>query len=194
MSGAFSDPITILNHRPNESMEHNLHKTIGELISDAFLELEIVKDPACGGDQLVSLFCNEQKSRKTKYADVDMVILKDGRVKVIIEIEESDIRPVYICGKFLVSALSNYFIHDRYGVVEMDDSVLFLQILDSSKLKHDRTSKLEQFKNLEKSIQGVIPLKGSSIDSYRIFYGDISEFTDGEVKNELIDCIRGALK
>ena len=175
-------------------MEQNLHKTIGDIINDAFPELEIVKDPACGGDQLVSLFSNEQKSRKTKYADVDMIILKDGKVKVIIEIEESDIKPVQICGKFLVSALSNYFIHDRYGVVEMDDSVLFLQILDSSKLKHDRTSKLEQFRNLEKSIRSVIPLKGSSIDSYRIFYGDVPEFANGEVKNELIDCIREALK
>lgn len=76
----------------------------------------------------------------------------------------------------------------------MDDSVLFLQILDSSKLKHDRTSKLEQFKNLEKSIQSVIPLKGSSIDSYRIFYGDISEFANGGLKNELINCIWEALK
>jgi len=175
-------------------MEHNLHKTIGSIISDAFPELEVVKDQACGGDQLVSLFSNEQKSRGTKYADVDMIILKDGKVKVIIEIEESDIRPVYICGKFLVSALSKYFIHDRYGVIEMDDSVLFLQILDSSKLKHDRTSKLEQFKNLEKSIQSVIPFKDSCIGSYRIFYGDVSEFTDEGIKNELIDCIKEVLK
>jgi len=175
-------------------MEHNLHKTIGSIISDAFPELEVVKDPACGGDQLVSLFCSDQKSRGTKYADVDTIILKDGKVKVIMEIEESDIRPVYICGKFLVSALSNYFIHDRHGVVEMDDSVLFLQILDSSKLKPDRTSKLEQFRNLEKSIQSVIPLKDSSIGSYRIFYGDVSEFTDEGIKNELIYCIREALK
>jgi len=70
--------------------------------------------------------------------------LKDGKVKVIIETEESDIKPVQICGKLLVSALSKYFIHERYGVVEMDDSVLFLQMLDSSKLKPGRTSNLEQ--------------------------------------------------
>ena len=114
-------------------------------------------------------------------------------MKVIIEIEESDIKPVQICGKFLVSALSKYFIHERYGVVEMNDSVLFLQILDSSKLKPDRTFKLEQFKNLEKSIQSVIPLKDSCIDNYRIFYGDSSEFAGGGIKNELIDCIRKVL-
>ena len=174
-------------------MEHNLHKTIGSIISDAFPEIEVVKDPACGGDQLVSLFCSDLKSRGTKYADVDIIILKGGKVKVIIEIEESDIKPVQICGKFLVSALSKYFIHERYGVVEMNDSVLFLQILDSSKLKPDRTFKLEQFKNLEKSIQSVIPLKDSCIDNYRIFYGDSSEFAGGGIKNELIDCIRKVL-
>ena len=75
----------------------------------------------------------------------------------------------------------------------MDDSVLFLQILDSSKLKHDRTSKLEQFKNLENPYR-VLYLKGSGINSYRIFYGDVSEFTDEGIKNELIDCIKEALK
>lgn len=176
-------------------MKHNLHKTIGDIISNAFLSYEVVKDPACGGDQLVSLFCNDLKSRGTKYADVDIIILKDGRVKVIIEIEESDIKPVQICGKFLVSALSKYFIHDKYGAVEMDDSVLFLQILDSSKLKIDKTSKLEQFKNIEKSIQSIIPIKNSRIDNYRLFSGDVSEFVeDGGLKNELINCIREALK
>ena len=83
---SFFQSITVLNHRLNEGMEHNLHKTISSIISDAFPVLEVVKDPACSGDQLVSLFSNEQKSRKTKYADVDMIILKDGKVKVIIEI------------------------------------------------------------------------------------------------------------
>ncbi|AGK61218.1 hypothetical protein Asulf_01221 [Archaeoglobus sulfaticallidus PM70-1] len=140
-------------------MVYDLHKTIGDIITTAFPEFEVVKDPACGGDQHIPLFCNDSKSRRTKYCNVDLLILKDYKVKVIIEIEESDITPVRVCGKFLVSALSEYFIHDRYGIVEMDNSVLFTQILDSSKLEIDRTSKLEQFRNIEKSIKDIIPIK-----------------------------------
>lgn len=176
-------------------MKHSLHRTIGDIVSNTFSGYEVVKDPACGGDQLVSLFCSDLKSRGTRYADVDMIILKDGKVKVIIEIEESDIKPVQVCGKFLVSALSKYFIHERYGVAEIGDSVLFLQILDSSKLKIDRTSKLEQFRNIEKSIQSIIPVKDSRIDNYKLLFGDIDEFErDKGIRNELISCIGEALK
>lgn len=42
-------------------------------------------------------------------------------------------------------------------------------------------------------MQSVIPLKDSRIDSYRIFYGDASEFVGGGIKNELIEYIREAL-
>lgn len=47
----------------------------------------------------------------------------------------------------------------------MANSVFFIQVLDSLKLK-DRSAKLEQFRNIGDSIQGIIPVKNSRIDQY----------------------------
>lgn len=83
------------------------------------------------------LFCSQDKSTKTKYCDVDMLILKDNKIRVIIEIEEANVKPTQICGKFLVSALSSYYIHrtGNYIPINKNDSVSFIQIVDISKLK-----------------------------------------------------------
>ena len=82
-----------------------------------------------------------------------MLMMKDNKIRVIIEIEESDVKPTQICSKFLSSALASYYIHhsENNTPIGMSDSVLFLQILDTSKLE-EKTSKIDQWENLEKSI------------------------------------------
>lgn len=55
----------------------------------------------------------------------------------------------------------------------MSDSVLFIQILDSTKLKKG-SAKFEQFKQLEKSIQEVIPLKRSTLNMYRFLQVNVA--------------------
>jgi len=40
----------------------------------------------------------------------------------------------------------------------MDQNVAFIQILDTSDLKMDRTSKLDQWKNLEASLESILPI------------------------------------
>ena len=72
----------------------------------------------------------------------------------------------------------------------MDESVLFIQILDSSKLA-EGTHKPKQWRNIEESITQIIPAKNSRIKEYKLFYGDVSEFdVSGGKKEELIKCIR----
>jgi len=94
-------------------MKHELHKAIGDIFTDDLLPgYEILKDPACGGEQNISLFCSEEKSNQTKYCDVDLLIVKSNKIKVIIELEQANIKPTQICGKFLTSVLSNYYIHN----------------------------------------------------------------------------------
>jgi len=135
-------------------MEHPLHKIVGECIgSHKFPNCKIIKDPACGGKQNIPLFCSEDKSNKTEYCNVDLLILKNNKIRVIIEIEEADITPTQICGKFLTSALSSYFIHESENNIPigMSDSVSFIQILNMSRLK-EGTAKPDQWENLEESI------------------------------------------
>lgn len=178
-------------------MEHPLHKAIGGIFNGDILRgYEILKDQACGGDQNIPLFCARRKSNQAEYCNVDLLILKSDKIKLIIEIEEADVKPTQICGKFLTSALFNYYIHNSKNsdCYRMDDSVLFIQILDTSKLKKDKTSKIKQWKNIERSIRRIIPVESSKIDNYRIFYGDVSEFSvNGAKRKELIGCIRGFL-
>ncbi|MGA8905207.1 MAG: hypothetical protein WB661_09395 [Candidatus Bathyarchaeia archaeon] len=119
-----------------------------------------------------------------------------SQVKVVVEIEEANIKPVQIFGKFFSSALSLYFIHERKNnaPIPMADSVLFVQILNTSKLKRDRTSKANQWENIERSIQGVIPIKGSKFDQYRLLFGDSRDFAaNGTAKGLLIDCLQSFL-
>ena len=125
-------------------------------------------DSACDGNQRISLFGSEIKSYKTRYCDVDILILKDNKVKVIIEIEESDIKPVHIFGKFLVSALSTHYIYNdkKYP---MDDSVTFIQLVDTSKLSINKTSKFKQCENIGLSIQKILHMRWGNIGEYKIF-------------------------
>jgi hypothetical protein len=89
-----------------------------------------------------------------------------------VEIEEANIKPTQICGKFLTSALSNFYIHEKDGgIVEMADSVFFLQVLDSKKLK-EGSVKRRQFESLEEAIRKILPLKDSRVNEYRIFVGN----------------------
>jgi hypothetical protein len=177
-------------------MKHPLHEKIGNLVYVSlqdYADLKIVKDPACrqgdGTDrQHIPLFRTDQKSRHTRYCCVDMLILQKGKIRGIIEIEEANIKPTQVCGKFLTSALSNFYIHEKDGgIVGMADSVFFLQVLDSKKLK-DGSVKRKQFISLEKAIQEIVPLKGSRINHYKLFTGSQDDRFDdmiGFIKAEL---------
>jgi hypothetical protein len=174
-------------------MNHPFHELIGKSINDdIFPGCKVIKDPACGGNQHIPLFCSEERSRGTEFCNIDLLITVNDQIKVIVEIEEANIKPTQICGKVLTSALSRCFIHESENNrrIGMADSVLFIQILDVSKLKIDKTAKTKQWDRLEESIQNIIPVKGSNIKSYRIFSGKYPDFDS----KELLACITNFLK
>lgn len=152
-----------------------MHETIGDLFEDALPpNYSLIRDKACGGKQRIPLFYTSKKSRETEYCNVDLLILKENKISIIVEIEESNVKPTQICGKFLTSAIASYYIHDskRNKPVEMDESVTFIQIVDTSKLMKDKTSKFKQWKAIENSINKIIPLKDSKITMYRLLNTD----------------------
>ena len=137
----------------------------------------VKRDKACGGKQYVPLYGSLRASNEAKYCNVDMLILKGNKIKVIIEIEESDIKPVHVFGKFLASASSLCYIYDKktYG---MDKSVSFIQIIDISGLP-DKNSKRNQCKNIESSIKKI----ESKITDYRLIpIRDYEKEKDGILK------------
>jgi hypothetical protein len=53
------------NRRP--LVTHPLHVAVGTLIADAALpECAVVRDPACGGNQSIPLFCDRKKSKEPR--------------------------------------------------------------------------------------------------------------------------------
>src|SRR4051794_20054773 len=123
---------------------HPLHQAIGRLLdrcrsslsADEQAACVLIKDPArLSGPtpdyvrvpQNIPLFCSEEKGNDTEYCNVDALILLGGRIKVIVEIEESGLKPTHIFGKFLASAAALCYIHEADGgdPVHKDDDVLF---------------------------------------------------------------------
>lgn len=151
---------------------HSVHKEIGEAVFNKFRNIpgvQILRDPACGGEHNLPLFydSNKEKSAKTEFCDVDMLIIKDDKVKVIFEIEESNIKPTQICGKFLTSALSSYYCYKREQKHLIDDNILFIQVVDTLKLK-ENSSKSDQFNNIKSAIGQGITLKDNKKVGYRL--------------------------
>jgi len=179
-------------------MIHKLHKEIGDIIKrnkDKFHDCEIIYDIACLDSssiakQNIPLFCSRFKSNMTEYCNVDILIIKNNRVKIIIEIDESDLKPTQICGKFLTSALSSYYIHPSKSneVINMDDFVSFIQVVDISNLKKDLSSKTIQWRNLEESIQQTIPMNNSKVKNYKLICGETSnsKLLEKEIINQIL--------
>jgi hypothetical protein len=137
------------------------------------------------------LFAGDKRRNSEIYCNVDALILKQGRISVVIEVEESGIRPTKICGKFLTSALSTTHIHGTKDAkpVHFADRTLFVQILripdDFPPQGSGLTTKWD---NLEKSINSALPLRDSRIGEYRLFYGTLAQFhgVKGNALRELV--------
>lgn len=152
--------------------------------------IDSLLDPACcDATHRLPLFCSDEKSRASEFCNVDALILKGGEVKVVVEIEEADIKPTHVCGKILTSAISKFYI---YGDAKYPLSLrmLFVQVVDTSKLKPG-SRKEKQFDNLKASIQGAFPLKNGRMIEYAFFALD----KRNEAKmQELLDLIDEFLK
>ena len=148
---------------------HQFHKKIGEVISQNFGDFEVLKDSACGGKSLLSL-CYDLDRYKSEFSEVDMIILKKNKVKIIFEIEESNVTPTQVCGKVMAAALSKYCFPNNKKAnneqKEIDDSVLFVQILNKDKIR-SWGNKAQQIIHLEKAINESIQF--SNIKKYTLY-------------------------
>lgn len=186
------DILSVIDEEVSQSkIKHELHYRIGEhLKSVEFENVQKVIDPACGGKQNISLFLKEDKSNDNEICNVDFMMLKNNRIKIIIEIEEANIKPTQILGKFMASALAKFYIHKTNNnlKIPMADNVCFIQILDTTKLEKN-SKKRKQWENIEIAIKEILPSLKSNIKIYRLFYGKLTDINLNEItqfiKNEL---------
>lgn len=189
---------------------HPLHLAIGGILDGVHQSLPddrraacvLIKDPACVGGpsphyvrvpQNIPLFCSAVRSNPTEYCNVDALVLLGGKIKVIVEIEESALGPTQVFGKFLTSAAAHCYVHDVDGAAPVlkDDRVLFVQVMDTSDLK-PRSTKQQQWANIESSVRSLLPL--GSINQYHLIYGDEDAFLPGQpTAARLAACVADAL-
>jgi hypothetical protein len=157
---------------------HSFHRTVTDFIAGHIPPgYEVIGDPACGGEQArrLQLFCSQNKTRSENFCWVDLLVVRNHEIRLIIEIEESSVTPVQICGKFLASALCEHFIHhSQLKLVPMARSAGFIQILNEAKAK-DGGAKKEQWKALAKSIQAIA--RFTNISDYQLFWGRRESFS-----------------
>jgi hypothetical protein len=71
-----------------------IHKKVGRAFQEfvsKYPNLLLLRDPACEGKRHISLFCDSVKSRANEFCNVDMLVLNHDKIKIIVEIEESNV-------------------------------------------------------------------------------------------------------
>ncbi len=146
--------------------EHSLHKFIGNIVGkwaegstneDNYIQLS----PECGGWHKLPLFYYNEAGEGIEFAQADILIIKNGKVRCIIEIEESGITPIKLIGKFTTSILCNYYEYiERSGLpkaplhLELDERLSFIQIVkDMDSFNKPRSKKPDQFKGIFECLQ-----------------------------------------
>jgi len=160
-------------------VDHPLHRLVADEIGRVLgAEHQLLRDPACGGNELLSLFLGPRRSRETRMCCVDALVVSSGLVRVIVEIEESGFLPTKICGKVLQAALATHYIGEpaTASAIPYGDDVLFVQVLDGSKLR-EKTRKKDQARLIEHEIQTLLPMRG--ITHYQLFHATIAPHDGG---------------
>ena len=160
------------------NLNHPLHQKVGKILQKLNDDqYEVIRDPACGGKQNIPLFLTRRKGNDTEICNVDALIIDKERDKVIavIEIEETNILPSHIAGKFLTIALAKYFIHynQKDKPYPLKD-ILFLHILKSP--SKEKSKKKKQVEYLKKSIWNHLRLCNFSVNDYDIIWDDDESF------------------
>lgn len=149
-------------------MNHPLHVAVAEAIARRLgSQYELLRDAACGGAQHLSLFAGPRKGLDTRLCDVDALVVSEGIVRAVIEVEESGFIPTKICGKFFQAALAPHFIHESRSerLLPLTDAA-FVQVLDGSKCLPRGSRKGVQGQMIAELIQRRLPLGG--IRDYRL--------------------------
>jgi hypothetical protein len=175
---------------------HPLHQAIGDVLRSIERPgIQVLLDAACGGKgQQIRLFGDEPVGNSSCLAWVDAAIIINGEITVVLEIEESNVRPLYLCGKVFATALCNYSSRGGHRV-PMAPSMLFIQVIRSP--KSIKSAKLKQCEYLEKTINQIFRMLDHRVHSYSFHYGLPDSFqrgSDGEVlRSEIaafIDIVR----
>ena len=168
---------------------HKLHVSVGEAftkISTSMSDLKVELDKACepanskNKGKYLPFYLSEEKDRKTKITNVDLMIVeKQRKVKLICEIEESDFTPVRTFGKVFTAAAAIMCKLVDDTEYDLDKKGIFVQVLSSKKANIKGSKKKDQGQKIKDSINDMLKNSGSWIKRYYLIYGDVNDFKPG---------------
>lgn len=114
---------------------HCFHKIVANQI-DRYLEKIGIslqsreRSPECGGEHRIPLYVQSKGQKPIEYCNADYIVTLDNEVKVVVEIEESDFKPIYLLGKAFVTGYSEIHIARNLGKNErVSKELVLLQII-----------------------------------------------------------------
>ena len=192
-------------------LKHPLHEEIGRILlskmdkynqNNPNTKMRVLLDPDCHPEQnknrhRLPLFINEEKLNKTELCNVDAIIKVGKKIKILIEIEESENNPTHIFGKFFTSNLAKMYIYDTDIIDLPNSSVFFIQVIDTKNLP-PKTSKNDKFCIIQDAINNLISTANKTkfehgcIKEYKIILinnncTEVTNFT--EFKNWIDECL-----
>jgi len=170
-------------------MSHLLHKKVADCVESLISQnpdLSIIKDPACGGSNNIPFFLSEDAHNDTEITNVDFIVVKAGKIRLVCEIEESDKTPIRTFGKVFTVVGASYYKLNGKMTTTLDTGGIFLQILSSAKLK-PFSKKEKQGIKIKEAVNKIIKSnKNSWIKDYCLIYGDLNDFNFGsQICNQL---------
>jgi len=180
---------------------HPYHERIGELLTEIMKnadrdKYQLVLDSACERDKgstrlhTIPFYGegDEKEKNRREYCDVDAIILEKGvkeqAVKIIIEIEESGINSMKVCGKVLAASLCSKCRYDSKmrGFVSILPEVTFIQILDlTDDMMKEKSTMKAKLTRLGNDIQKMTEAgRLNRIKGYHLFIGNEMPLRDSE--------------
>jgi hypothetical protein len=169
--------------RRNKMGKHELHKQIGNIFKDLCPKhLKVHLDEACEGDnisvkkQLPFFFNKFDKTRSTQVSKVDIMIVKDNKIKLVCEIEESGFNPTKIFGKVFSTASAQICKLADNSQFELDSDGVFVQVISSKHFKQGLSKKPDQLDKIKDFIKATLNKNDMWIMDYYLLYGTEIDF------------------
>jgi hypothetical protein len=178
--------------------EVSLREAIAEVLERALSQMndksvELVKVDK-DRNVRIPLYFVDESGRSASYCNVDLLIIKDDRIKVIFEVEEGGIDPIRICGNYLMSSFSQFHIHNEKEQgrrIPMDSNATYIQIINAPRPIVTRIDRVGQLENIKKMITSN-PIKNSNITNYELLTGTSTDFEKDD--KELVSVVKKALE
>jgi len=169
------------------TQKDSLHKTIA-IAFDAIIKqykpmVSIEKDKACNGTKSLTFFISFIPSRESAISQVDLIVLKNEKIILVCEIEESGFHPGKLFGKLFSTAsakICRLVVPTGHQYLEFDENAIFVQIVSTESFNKDKSFKVDQGQLIENEIFNKLTIYNSWITKYRLLFGDINDFAPGK--------------